>query len=71
METQSNDTTRDAGVYVLIYSVENGSLNYETIASKKDVITRLEMLQQHGYRLQKLFKGAKETEVRTKVTFTF
>jgi len=69
-QPQPQPDTRDTGVYLLLYRA-NGELAYKTFESKKDVLAAIEKIGADNLGNVKLFKSAKEVEVRTKVTFTF
>jgi hypothetical protein len=70
-QSQSQPDSRDTGVYLLLIRGESGDLSYSTYESKKDVVAAIEKLGASKLSSVKLFKSAKEVEIKTKVTFTF
>jgi len=70
-QPQPQSDSRDTGVYLLLIRDDNGGLSYSTYESKKDVVAAIEKLGTNRLASVKLFKSAKEVEIRTKVTFTF
>lgn len=73
METQPKENLRDAGVYLILeVATDDGKLYTATeVASKMEVMSFLEKVGADRLSDIKIYKGAKEVEIRTKVTFTF
>jgi hypothetical protein len=81
METQTtpsgntapaDEPSRDAGVYLLlIKQAGDNSWKVLQIPTKKDVAAALDKIGPERLAEIKLYKGAKEVEIRTKVQFTF
>lgn len=65
------ESSRDAGVYLLLWKDPDRGLSVLEIPSKKEVNSALEKLGPERLSDIRLFRGAKEVEIRTKVSFTF
>ena len=66
------ETNRDSGVYVLLINQGDPKYwSYQTVESKKDLTALLEKIGAANLDKVKVFKGAKEVEIKTKLTFTF
>lgn len=70
------ESSRDAGSYALLIEANSATDDHplyslQLLSSKKEVSSALERVGTDQIHKVRLFRGAKEVEVRTKVSFTF
>ena len=75
---QAEEQQRDPGVYVLLYNfmgemntTKQGNADFAFFESKKEAMAAIEKIGMTNLDRVKLFKGAKEVEIKTRVVFTF